>query len=224
MARNSMSQSLRTEISRTRRYSPIRQRLIFAKEYIRTGNATGAWGAAFPQSVAEYKSRRASASKYLKSPLTQATIERLREKSFKKIVVSLEELVAENAAIVRFDPARIYDEHGTLRDWEDIEPEDRRCIGEIKIEERIDEHGHATRITTVKRQDRGAALDRLAKMFGAYARDNAQKSVAGAMAALETSDPLQIAQRFAFLLNEGMRSAKGHAVITQRPALEGKST
>lgn len=209
MARKSIPRSPE-EITRTRRHSPVRQRLIFCKEYIRTGNATGAWSLAFPDSIAEYNSRRASASKYLSMPATQQMIARLREKAFSRITVSIEELIFENAAIVRFDPARVYvdgDVKKGLKPWDEIEPEDRRCISEIKIDERYDPDGQIVRTTTVKRQDRGTALDRLAKIAGAYERDNAQKSAA-AQAALAQKDSLQIAQRVAFLLQRGIRDAK----------------
>lgn len=195
-------------------YTPIRQRMIFAKEYIRTGNATAAWEKANPLSRAEYNSRRASACKMLAAPKTKELIAKLRERSFRNTAVSLEELVAENAAIVRFDPARIFDGE-TLRPWDEIEPEDRRCIAEIKIDERVDDHGNATRTTTVKRQDRGAALDRLAKMAGAYARDNAQKAQAAAIAS--SVDGLALAQRIAFVLQQGIREGKARPLTIEQP-------
>lgn len=198
------------EYRRTHEYQnvPIRQRLLFAKEYVRTGNATAAWKAAFPQSRAEYNSQRASAWKMLNAPKTQDIIERLREKSFARYRSTLEEIVAENLNIVRFDPARIF-EDGKLKAWEDIDPADRRCISEVKVDESYDPDGNLKRTITVKRQDRGPALDRLAKMVGAYERDNAQKAAA-AQAAMAQKDSLQIAQRVAFLLQRGIREAGAH--------------
>lgn len=206
MARKDTTRSSKAHVGYTRE-SPARQRLIFCKEYIRTGNATGAWSLAFPQSIAEYNSRRASASKYLKNPATQRMIAKLRDRTFRDIALSLEEIVAENLNIVRFDPARLFDESGKFKEWSDIEPEDRRCISEVKVDETFDNDGIPTRTTTVKAHKRDGALDRLAKMLGAYERDNAQKSAA-AQAAIAQKDSLQIAQRVAFLLQRGIRDAK----------------
>jgi hypothetical protein len=185
------------------RFVPIRQRLIFAKEYVRTGNATAAWKAAFPQSRAEYNSQRASAWKMLNAPKTQDIIDRLRAKSFERHKNTLQEIIAENLSIVRFDPARIFDDDGKLLPWEDIDPADRRCISEVKIDEDVDEDGHVSRTITVKRQERGQALDRLARMLGAYAKDNAQKTEVTVV-----NDDLLLAQRIAFLLERGIRAGK----------------
>jgi hypothetical protein len=155
-----------SEYRRTHDYNnvPIRQRLIFAKEYVRTGSASKAWIAAFPQSI--------------------------------------EEIIAENLNIVRFDPARIFDD-GKLKAWEDIDPADRRCISEVKIDESVDQEGRLSRTITVKRQERNKALDSLARMLGAYAKDNAQKTEVTVV-----NDDLLLAQRIAFLLDRGIRAGK----------------
>lgn len=211
-----------TEYRRTHDYQhvPIRQRLIFAKEYIRTGNATAAWKAAFPQSVAGYAAQRASACKMLHAPKTKELIDKLSEKARRRISTSLEEIVADAVNVLRFDPARIFD-NGKLRPWEEIEPEDRRCITEVNITETTSIDGEVIRKTTVKAARKDTARDQLAKMMGAYARDNAQKAAVAAVAASPV-DPLSFAQRLAFLLNEGMRASKGQQVITQQPAIEHK--
>lgn len=191
---------------------PIRQRMLFAKEYIRTGNATAAWIASNPSGSQQYSSQRSAAYKMLHAPKTQELIARLREKSFKRHALNLEEIIAENLAIVRFDPARIYDQDGHLLKLEDMEPDDRRCISEIKVDESVSQDGVMTRTITVKRQDRGPALDRLAKMLGAYAKDNAQKAVANVMN--ETSS-LVLAQRIAFALNQGIRAGNRKALTVE---------
>jgi hypothetical protein len=193
-----------SEYRRTHDYNnvPIRQRLIFAKEYVRTGSASKAWIAAFPQSIAQDNSRRASACRLLAKPQTQALIERLRARSFERHKNTLEEIIAENLNIVRFDPARIFDD-GKLKAWEDIDPADRRCISEVKIDESVDQEGRLSRTITVKRQERNKALDSLARMLGAYAKDNAQKTEVTVV-----NDDLLLAQRIAFLLDRGIRAGK----------------
>lgn len=205
------------------RRSP-RARILFAKEFIRTGSAKAAYLAIGPSNGNDETIRK-EAGRYLRKPATQRIIARMREKSFRDISISVQELAAENAAIVRFDPARLYDEHRRLLPWDEIAPEDRRCINEIKIDETIDQTGLVNRTVTIKRQDRGPALDRLAKMAGAYARDNAQKAAidaaTAAAAAMDSRDLLMVAQRLAFVLNEGIRAAQGKPVITQ-PAIEHK--
>lgn len=186
----------------TYQMTSIRAQYIFAREYYRTGNRMHAYRTAFPDHPQPPENMRTSASKLLASPKVQQIINRIRQKTFARVQSSVEELVAENLAIVRFDPARIFDEDGELKPWSEIEEQDRRCIGEVKIDVSYDKEGNKTRITTIKRQDRGPALDRLARIMGAYAKDNAQKADAAVIA----GDPLQTAQRIAFILNQAIRA------------------
>lgn len=208
----------------------LRARYQFAKEYIRTGNCTQAYRSLGPLNGNDNTIKK-DAYNYLHHPQVQTIVERLRQRAAQKALTSVEEIVAENLAIIRFDPARLFDENGDLLKWEDIQPEDRRCITEVNTETAVDQTGHVRRTTTVKTaaSARGAALDRLARMMGAYARDNAQKTAAdeaAAAAALATAnngDAIVLAQKLAFLLNEGIRASKGLPVVTQS-VIEHEST
>lgn len=203
------------------RFVPIRQRLVFAKEYIRTGNASKAWIAAFPQSIAKDNSRRASASKLLNNRKTRDLIRRLSDKANRRIATSLEEIVASAVNVLRFDPARIHDENGALKPWDEIEPEDRLCITEVSTTETVLESGEIVRKTTVKAEKKHGARDQLSRMMGAYARDNMQKAQA---AASSVDDELLLAQRIAFLLDKGIRAGKTKQLQRAPITIEGKST
>lgn len=99
-----------------------------------------------------------------------------------------DELLAHVAAVVRFDPAALFDERGNALNPDKVDVKTRRAIQGVKIEETEDEDKDGrvrrTRRVEYKASDKAAAQDKLMKRHGLYERDNAQTSTGRTLVAL----------------------------------------
>ena len=151
--------------------SPQQER--FAREVALGKPQADAYRTAYPVSL-DWKDN----SVYVKSSELAANekvmlrIAALTAPALKKHEVTLDRLIEENARIAFSDVREMFNDDGTLKpisEWSDF------LAGSVAS---IEVTGGENAITKIKLWDKGAALDRLMKHYGLYARDNAQKVAA----------------------------------------------
>lgn len=160
----------------------------FAQEYVKGGPDVSAsdayrksgysWKNKTPKSVNE------AASRLLKNGNVMARVQELKELAGKAVekrfTTSIEEVAHELIAMMRFDPADLYDENGNLKSIHEIPKAARQMIAGLEVDELYEGRGDA-RISVgmskrVKYASREGAMDKLLKYLGGYAKDNEQKT------------------------------------------------
>lgn len=156
----------------------------FAEVYLRHGNALRAYREAMPHSKANDNTACKEASKLLHDERTQLYIDRLREAACRRAEAKLSEWIANELRIVRYDPARLFDEVGNLMPIAEMDPDTRFAIQSIDVEEeKVERHESdgvqvvtRTRVKKIKAHSKDGAQDRLGKHLGAYQKDNEQNA------------------------------------------------
>lgn len=157
----------------------------FAAAYLRFGNSVRAFREAVPNSQANQNTASKEAFGLLHDPRTQAWIEKFRAAACERAEATLAEWIANELRLARSDPARLFDDDGTLLPISEIDPDTRHAIQSMDVEEeRIDVTENGDTVTTVrsrvkkiKLHSKDGAQDRLAKYVGAYQRDNEQQNI-----------------------------------------------
>jgi phage terminase small subunit len=129
---------------------------------------------------------RVESSKLVHNPTIAIRIQELRapalERIKKNIEVNAESSLLANAAIAFSDVGKLFNKEGHLLHPHDMDPQTRAAVASIKTKRiELSNDGDGNRkgtvvIDEVKFWDKGAALDRFFKHFGAYEKDNRQKT------------------------------------------------
>lgn len=101
-----------------------------------------------------------------------ARVAALTAPALKKHEVTLDRLIEENAKIAFSDVREMFNDDGTLKPISEWPAFLAGSVASIEVT------GGESSITKIKFWDKGAALDRLMKHYGLYAREYAQKVVA----------------------------------------------
>lgn len=175
--------------------------LAFAKEYIRSFNGTAAYMLTHPGVKANTASTEAW--RLLRNPKVRAYIEQHREKLATEVDFGREDVIRELVALVKADPNELTqmrhvscdacwpDQGATPPIWQEPNPECLQCQGDgiprpwfadtrkLSPAARRLFSGVKTSKEGIQilMRDQDGALDKLAKVFGAYELDNKQKAV-----------------------------------------------
>jgi len=107
-------------------------------------------------------------------------IERLKQESIERNRITIDELVVDLANMVRFDPAEMYKEDGSLKSIHDMPKSVRQMISSIDVRtlnanignEKIP-YGEIKKVNLMNKLD---AIEKLMKHLGGYEKDNKQKA------------------------------------------------
>ncbi len=175
--------------------------LAFAIEYLRSFNGTAAYMASHPGVTP--RTAGVEAHRLLKNPKVRAYIEQHREKLALEVDFSREDVIRELVALVRADPNELTqmrhvscdgcwpEQEGAPPIWQEPNPECPQCQGDgiprpwfadtrtlSPAARRLFSGVKTTKDgIQVLMRDQDGALDKLAKVFGAYELDNKQKAV-----------------------------------------------
>ena len=151
--------------------SPQRER--FAREIALGRSQAQAYRTAYPSSSKwPEKSVWARASHLASDNKVIARVAALTAPALKKHEVTLDRLIEENAKIAFSDVREMFNDDGTLKPISEWPAFLAGSVASIEVT------GGESSITKIKFWDKGAALDRLMKHYGLYAREYAQKVVA----------------------------------------------
>lgn len=182
-----------------------RQRL-FVAEYLRDKNATqAAIRAGYSEATA-----RVIGPENLRKPAIRLAIDAAIEAELAKVQqetgVSLERTLREIGRIAYFDPRKMFGPDSAPKAITELDDDTAAVIAGLEVSEESTGYGEDRRVIgTVKKwklADKGGALDKLMKHFGAYAKDNE------ATVKVEDKtppDPADVARRVAFILTAAMR-------------------
>jgi phage terminase small subunit len=159
------------------------------------GNATkAAESAGFtPGRAAEQAGYRLSKDVVATTLLEQRRAEVLAE-ARKKTQLTADEVLESLARDIRFDPAKLYDEHGKLKPIHEIDEDTRLAMRGLEVDEITERVGDTTEVvgytTKAKFPEKTAAREQGMKHFGLYDKDNRQKAdpIIALLAAIETKD------------------------------------
>lgn len=148
--------------------NPLRDR--FARNLLKNPGSpnNAAWDAGYSRNI------RGAGAKLLKIPEVVEQIKKLHRSQLRRLQMEADEVVMAWARIARFDPRKLYDEHGNLlqpRNW----PEDvALCIQSIEVEERFEGKGEDRQqyfVHKIKFNDRMAALNALGRHHNLFAEE-----------------------------------------------------
>lgn len=199
-----------------------------AEAYLRRGNAAGAYREV-TGSTGSNDTCSAEGKKRLRSVQGQQALAELRTRAADRAATSVQEWVANELKLARFDVARVFDENGHLLALHDIDPDTRAAIQSIEIEEeRVEKAVEGgvevvvrTRVKKVRTHSKDGAQERLARHLGAYEKDNEQTHPIMRLVEKLPSENLALLEE---LLRGCIgRSGDGGAAVSGRPALIARS-
>jgi phage terminase small subunit len=164
----------------TSRAQAAERRKLFVEAYVTNGgNATqAAITAGFTQ-----KSAAVRGSELVKDRNVAEAIEKRRSTALvaaqEVTDLTAAEVLASLARDIRFDPAKLYNDDGSLKAIKDLDEDTRLALRSVEVDE-IKEGNGKERIvvghtTKVKFPEKTAAREQGMKHFGMYERDNSQK-------------------------------------------------
>lgn len=152
----------------------------FCQAYIRLGDKSAAYREAYNASNMKPESVNNKAYVLFDKVYIRSRIDELRAAVAERNKITLDELISTLAGMVRFDPAKMYDENGNLKNIHDIPVEGRRMISKIKSFEEYSGRGENRELIGFTKEvdvyDKLTAVEKLMKHLGGYERDNQQKT------------------------------------------------
>ncbi|MEL1243543.1 terminase small subunit [Flavobacterium sp. DGU11] len=149
----------------------------FCRAYLRLGNKSAAYREAY--NVYDKPIVAPSATRISSNPLVMARIKELQQEAQVRNNITLDELLQNLAAMVRFDIADLYDENGSLIALKDMPLETRQMIQQLDVSEVYGRNSEGVRdvvgaVKKIKTYSRTDAIEKLMKHLGGYEKDNQQ--------------------------------------------------
>ena len=145
---------------------------LFKNEYLLNGfNATRAYMKAYEEE--NYNCAGAAAYVLIRNPKIRLEIDKQLTKTFTKMEVSNELLIASYVNQAFYDERSFFDEDGEFIGMQNLNIVQQMCIESLDVNERYDKDGnHLGTITKIKFYSRKAAMDALAKYKGLITDNN----------------------------------------------------
>lgn len=167
-----------------------------------------AYRRAFPKSL-KWKDASVwdTASKLAKVPEVRQRVEDLREMARASHDVSIERIVEELARLAFFDARKLFGVDGELLPLSDLDPATVAAVAGFEVREEKDSRGKVIgHVKKVKLAERGANVERLARLLGHFEKDNRQKAPDVAAAVREAMSRLFAPPGGAGPADEGSKS------------------
>jgi len=184
------------------------QREAFAVGLAKGLTQAAAFRAAFSNS-AKWKDASVwdAASKLAKRPEVQHRVGELREMATAAHDVSVERIVEELARLAFFDARKLFGVDGELLPLSDLDPATVAAVAGFEVREEKDSRGKVIgHVKKVKLAERGANVERLARLLGHFEKDNRQKAPDVAAAVREAMSRLFAPPGGAGPADEGSKS------------------
>lgn len=157
----------------------------FCQAYMRLGDKSAAYREVYSCSKMKPETIHAMASKLSVDHKVAIRIKQLQQDAIDRNKATLDEVLIVLADIIRFDPAEMYDEEGSLLPIHKMPKRVRMCIQSFEVEEGLPSMGVGEEgisfgnIVTkkVKHYDKLSSVDKLMKHLGGYEKDNKQKTI-----------------------------------------------
>jgi phage terminase small subunit len=182
----------------------------FCQEYVRNGGvAIDAYKHAYDTSGMKERTISSRAYEQLQNGLIAGEIQRLTDESAARVAkrtdITKERILAEYAKIGFFDPRKLLDDDGRVKNISELDDDTAGAIGGVEFEERVIQEGGeelevVSRVKKIKITDKRGALDSMAKHLGMFVERHEHTGKDGAP--IEGSDisNSELARRMAFLL------------------------
>ncbi len=159
----------------TSKVSAEARRTAFIEAYLCNGNnvAEAARTAGFSE-----KSAHAQGARLLKDVRVSTVLEQRRTDIAVKTELSTDEIMADMARALRFDPRKLYRQDGTLKPIHELDDDTALCLTGIETVIVKGTEGDETPlfIKKLKWESKATARDQALKVFGMYEKDNQQKA------------------------------------------------
>lgn len=170
-------------------------------QIIFAGQNTETQGAAYHQAgfSATGMSAEVNAGKLLNKPEVKARLQWLQQDAGDRNGVTVDRLIQEQACIALLDPANMFDDAGNLLPIKQIPESTRRAIAGFDVEvkktkamfgDEEKKNIEQTTVVKIKFHTKAPTHDQLAKILGAYKKDNEQGANALAQAAAAAAKAL----------------------------------
>lgn len=113
-----------------------------------------------------------------KDPVILSMIDQRRTEIATKVELSTNEIMADMARALRFDPRKLYRQDGTLKPIHELDDDTALCLTGIETVIVKGTEGDETPlfVKKLKWESKAAARDQALKVFGMYEKDNQQKA------------------------------------------------
>jgi len=157
----------------------------FCQAYMRLGDKSAAYREVYSCSKMKPETINVRASILSNEYKVSIRIKELQQDAIDRNKATLDEVLIVLADIIRFDPAEMYDEEGSLLPINKMPKRVRMCIQSFEVEEGLPSMGVGEEgisfgnIVTkkVKHYDKLSSVEKLMKHLGGYALDNKQKAI-----------------------------------------------
>lgn len=109
-------------------------------------------------------------------------VAQLQSSAMNALAINIERILRENAALAFSDVRQLFDENGSIKPINEWSDELAAAVASIEVVEEYEGTGEDRKlvgyIKKIKFWDKNAALDKLFKNFGMYAKDNERKQTA----------------------------------------------
>lgn len=187
----------------TSKAAAAERRALFVEAYIANGgNATEA------AKTAGYSPKTAysAGGRLLKDVEIAAEVEKRRSQVIitaqEKTQLTADEVIASLARDLRFDPAKLLNEHGTMKPIHEIDEDTRLALRSFEFDELRVDGASVGRTIKVKFPEKTSAREQGMKHFGLYGEDNRQKPAPTA-AIIVAADPVEAAKAYQKLIGGG---------------------
>lgn len=152
----------------------------FCQAYIEFGDKSKAYREAYDAEAMNSNSVAVEANKMFKDPNISLRVEELQKEIRERNKVKIDDVLGYLADMIKFDIAEIYNEDGRLKPIHDIPKPHREMIASVKVyEDFMSVDGSKEKIgetKEVKLLNKLDVIEKFMKHFGAYEKDNSQKT------------------------------------------------
>lgn len=157
----------------------------FCQAYMRLGDKSAAYREVYSCAKMKSETINRKAVEVFQNGNVTARVKELQQDAIDRNKATLDEVLIVLADIIRFDPAEMYDDEGSLLPIHKMPKRVRMCIQSFEVEEGLPSMGVGEEgisfgnIVTkkVKHYDKLSSVEKLMKHLGGYALDNKQKAI-----------------------------------------------
>lgn len=151
----------------------------FCQAYMRLGDKSAAYREVYSCSKMKSETINRKAVEVFQNGNVTARVKELQQDAIDRNKATLDEVLIVLADIIRFDPAEMYDEEGSLLPIHKMPKRVRMCIQSFEVQEvpSFNDEVPDTLTKKVKHYDKLSSVEKLMKHLGGYELDNKQKAI-----------------------------------------------
>lgn len=143
----------------------------FVREYLIDKNATqAAIRAGYSR-----KTARQIGEENLSKPDIRLAIDAGMAESAQRAGLAADEVRANLARVLRFDPRKLFNRDGTMKQIHELDDDTALCLTAIEVVETVGANGVPMLVKRIKWETKSTAMEQAMKMLGMFAKDNRQR-------------------------------------------------